>query len=104
MSKKTFTGGLNSLLGEQPTAQQPKKKAGRPQTSTKVTIKSTQEGTKEGESRATFILKDELVDKAKAIAYWERIMIKDVINLALEEAIAKYEKKNGSIKPIPKTK
>jgi len=104
MSKKTFTGGLNSLLGEQPTAQQPKKKVGRPQTSTKVVKKSTGEGTKEGENRYTFILKDELVDKTKAMAYWERLMIKDVVNSALEEAVVKYEKKNGSIKPIPKTK
>jgi hypothetical protein len=28
--------------------------------------------------------------------------IKDVIASALEEAVNKYEKKNGEIKPIPK--
>jgi hypothetical protein len=98
MSKKSFTGGLDSLLGDQP--QRPKR--GRPATSTREITKSSQEGTKEGETRATFIVKEELVDKLKAIAYWDRMKIKDVIASALEEAVNKYEKKNGEIKPIPK--
>jgi len=98
MSKKSFTGGLDSLLGDQP--QRPKR--GRPATSTREITKSSQEGTKEGETRATFIVKEELVDKLKAIAYWDRMKIKDVIASALEDAVAKYEKKNGEIKPIPK--
>ena len=98
MSKKNFTGGLDSLLGEQPL----KTKRGRPATSTREITKSSQEGTKEGETRATFIVKEELVDKLKAIAYWDRMKIKDVIASALEEAVNKYEKKNGEIKPIPK--
>lgn len=98
MSKKNFTGGLDSLLGEQP--QRPKR--GRPATSTREITKSSQEGTKEGETRATFIVKEELLEKLKAVAYWDRIKIKDVIASALEEAVNKYEKKNGEIKPIPK--
>lgn len=98
MSKKNFTGGLDSLLGEQP--QRPKR--GRPATSTREITKSSQEGTKEGETRATFIVKEELLEKLKAIAYWDRMKIKDVIASALEEAVNKYEKKNGEIKPIPK--
>lgn len=98
MSKKNFTGGLDSLLGEQP--QRPKR--GRPATSTREITKSSQEGTKEGETRATFIVKEELLEKLKAIAYWDRMKIKDVIASALEDAVAKYEKKNGEIKPIPK--
>ena len=97
MSKKSFTGGLNSLLGEQ--AQKPK--VGRPQTQFKEITKSSQEGTKEHETRATFIVREELLDKSKAIAYWERTMIKEVVNSALEEAVAKYEKRKGEIKPIP---
>jgi hypothetical protein len=98
MSKKNFTGGLSSLLGDQPE----KAKRGRPVTQTKEISKSSQEGTKEGETRATFILKEELLDKLKAIAYWDRLLIKDVVNTALQETVAKYEKKNGAIKPIPK--
>jgi len=98
MSKKSFTGGLDSLLGDQP--QRPKR--GRPATSTREITKSSQEGTKEGETRATFIVKEELLEKLKAIAYWDRKLIKDVVASALEEAVNKYEKKNGEIKPIPK--
>ena len=98
MSKKNFTGGLNSLLGDQPE----KPKRGRPKTSTRVVTKSSQEGTKENETRATFIINEELLDKLKAIAYWDRVLIKDVVNTALQETVAKYEKKNGDIKPIPK--
>lgn len=98
MSKKNFTGGLNSLLGDQ--GEKPKK--GRPVTSTREITKSSQEGTKEGETRATFIVKEEILDKVKALAYWERLKIKDVLNTALEEYLARYEKKSGDIKPIPK--
>jgi hypothetical protein len=98
MSKKDFTGGLNSLLGDQPE----KPKRGRPVTQTKEITKSSQEGTKEKETRATFIVNEDLLDKLKAIAYWDRMLIKDVVNKALQEIVAKYEKKNGEIKPIPK--
>jgi hypothetical protein len=98
MSKKNFTGGLNSLLGDQP--ENPKR--GRPVTQTKEITKSSQEGTKENETRATFIINEELLEKLKAIAYWDRVLIKDVINTALQENVDKYEKKNGEIKPIPK--
>lgn len=97
MSKKDFTGGLNSLLGEQPD----RPKRGRPVTQTKEITKSSQEGTKDNETRATFIVNEELLDKLKAIAYWDRVLIKDVVNTALQEIVAKYEKKNGDIKPIP---
>ena len=98
MSKKSFTGGLNSLLGDQPE----KPKRGRPVTQTKEITKSSQEGTKENETRATFIINEELLEKLKAIAYWDRVLIKDVVNTALQDTIAKYEKKSGAIKPIPK--
>ena len=98
MSKKDFTGGLNSLLGDQPE----KPKRGRPKTSTRVVTKSSQEGTKEKETRATFIVNEDLLEKLKAIAYWDRVLIKDVVNTALQEIVTKYEEKNGDIKPIPK--
>lgn len=98
MTKKNFTGGLNSLLGDQPD----KPKRGRPKTSTREITKSSQEGTKEKETRATFIVNEELLEKLKAVAYWERKLIKEVVDTALQDAIDKYEKKSGDIKPIPK--
>jgi len=96
MSKKNFTGGLNSLLGDND-----KPKRGRPKTSTRVVTKSSQEGTKEKEIRATFIVNEELLEKLKAIAYWDRKLIKDVVNTALQDIVDKYEEENGDIKPIP---
>ena len=106
MSKKNFKGGLNTLLGDQPTkskqAKPGAKKIGRPVTQTKVITKSSQEGTKENETRATFIVNEGLLEKLKAVAYWERVLIKEVINTALEDAVAKYEKKSGKLKPMPK--
>ena len=86
------------MLGDLP--EKPKK--GRPVTQTKEITKSSQEGTKENETRATFIVNEELLEKLKAVAYWERRMIKEVIASALEETVAKYEKKNGPVKLIPK--
>ena len=97
MSKKDFTGGLSSLLGEQ----KEKPKLGRPKTQNKKITKSSQEGTKENETRATFIVNEELLEKLKAIAYWDRLLIKEVVATALEQAVTKYEKENGTIEPIP---
>ena len=77
-------------------------KRGRPVTQTKEITKSSQEGTKENETRATFIVNEDLLEKLKAIAYWERSLIKDVINTALQDTVVKYEKKSGAVKPIPK--
>lgn len=98
MTKKNFTGGLSSLLGDQ--AERPKR--GRPKTSSRVITKTSQEGTKENETRATFILNEELLDKLKAIAYWDRKLIKDVVGEALQDYVDRYEKKNGAVKPTPK--
>ncbi|MEP6551955.1 MAG: hypothetical protein ABJB11_00340 [Ferruginibacter sp.] len=79
-----------------------KAKRGRPVTQFKETTKTSQDGTKENETRATFIVNELLLDKLKAIAYWERLLIKDVINEAMQDAINKYEKKNGLTLTIPK--
>jgi hypothetical protein len=97
MAKKDFSGGLNSLLGDQPE----KPKVGRPKTNLKEITKSSQEGTTEGETRATFIVREDLLEKVKAVAYWERMLYKEVVNTALEEYLSRYEKKNGVVKPRP---
>lgn len=92
MSKKNFSGGINSLLGDNK------------KTSTKKNSKSSKEGTKDNETRATFIVKEDSLEKLKALAYWERKLIKDVVDEALRDYLDKYEKKNGEIKPIPEGK
>jgi len=93
MSKKSFTGGLSSLLGDE--TPQPETKQGRPSPS-KETRKQSEEGCKAGETRATFILNEELLDKLKAVAYWKRLMIKE----ALEEALDSYLT-TEEVKPRP---
>jgi len=45
--------------------------------------KTTQKGLKDGWIRATFILRKDYLEKLKAIAYWERKRIKEVIDEAL---------------------
>ena len=87
MTKKDFTGGLSSLMGDRAE----KTKRGRPVTQTKEVTKSSQQGTKENETRATFIINEELLDKLKAIAYWDRLLVKDVLNIALQEYVDKNQ-------------
>jgi hypothetical protein len=89
MSKKTFAGGLSSLLGEQT----PKTKKGRPKTSERKINIASQKGTKDGETRATIIINEELLDKIKAVAYWDRQQIKDTISNALSEYANKKKPK-----------
>jgi hypothetical protein len=102
MSKKDFKGGFTDLLGD---TGPDKKKIGRPKDPTKrKPDKTSQEGTKNDETRATFIVKEELLDKIKALAYWEREQIKETINKALLNYVEDYETKSGNIKPIPKNK
>ena len=78
-----------------------KPKRGRPVTQFKEISKTSQLGTKENETRATFIVNETILAKVKAMAYWDRVDIKQVVGDALQTALAKYEKSNGPIKPMP---
>ena len=98
MSKKSFSGGLNSLIREDP--DQPDQESPKP--SPRVIIKSSQKGTREGDTRATFVVNEILLEQIKALAYWERVNIRDIINEALRDVVVKYVKEKGSINPIPK--
>ncbi len=113
MSKKTFrtpSGGIGSLLGEtsatkvEPVEKLAKKvqalrggvkPVGRPRTNLKEVGSESERGTLEGETRATFIVNIELLEKVKAIAYQERKAYKAVVHKALGDFIEWYEKKNG---------
>ena len=107
MSKKDFRSGLDAVLGatepreaaEKPSIQA---KRGRPKTNFREIEKSSQEGCKEAETRATFIVSEADLEKVKAVAYWERLQIKDVIGAALRDYVTQYEKRAGGLKPIPK--
>jgi len=85
MSKKDFTGGINSLLGEERT-DKPKVKAPQPVSRKEIT-KTTQEGTYEGDVRATFIIKENKLELLKALAYWERKKIKDLLDESIDSLL-----------------
>ena len=101
MAKKSFSGGLNSLLGDTKQVERPAEQAESKAAKKEIT-KTSQIGTKEKETRATFIVQEDLLEKMKALAYWDRVLIKDIINQALQEHISRHEKKNGEIKSMPK--
>lgn len=60
-------------------------------------IHSSQRGLHDGWTRATFILKKHHLEKIKALAYWERRTIKEV----LDEALGAYLE-GKRIKPVKK--
>ncbi len=76
MTKKSFKTSFDSLLGED----------------IKTKVRNDVK-----EIRATFIVRATYVDKLKAISYWERKMIKNVLDESLTLYIDLYEKDKGSI-------
>ena len=64
-------------------------------------ITSVQRGLKVGETRATFIVKEDALEKIKAIAYWDRQNIKDIVQIAIDAYIKQYENAKGAVPPIP---
>ena len=93
MSKKGFTEGVDILIG------------GKVETRQETPIKSGRGRPKKEENekgtRATLIIKNDNLEKLKAIAYWDRITIKLIVNEALENYIKKYKKNQGEVKPKP---
>lgn len=75
---------------------------GRPKTRTDTPTKAAAKNTKPGEERYIIIAKVELIQKMKDLAYWDRMNIKEVYEEAINDRIAKYEKKHGPLKPVPK--
>lgn len=59
--------------------------------------KTTQKGLPSGWTRATFIVEQSLNEKLKAIAYWDRLTVKEVMH----EALTQYMQ-DRNVKPIPK--
>jgi len=50
-----------------------------------VQTKTSYDGLREGWIRATFILREDYLEKIKSLAYWKRRNIKEVMDQALEE-------------------
>ena len=103
---KEFKGVASILGGKLDRTTKPEKqnKGGRPKSNFKIVESTSEKGTKEGETRATIIVKKETLSQIKALSYWERLPVKDIIAKALETEIARYLKELGEIKPLPKNK
>lgn len=79
---------------QQEAPEQPVKRGrGRPKKDDIVRGVSAQEGLTEAYARATFIMRVDLVEKLKDIAYTERLTVKDVINRIVAEGIEQEEKR-----------
>ena len=82
-----------------------KAKVGRPGRTdgrNKASVSSLERGTKPGDKRKTYIVNAALADKIEAIAHWDRLKLKEVVSEAFTDRVAKYEKKNGPVKPVKK--
>lgn len=58
--------------------------------------KTTQKGLPAGWTRATFIIEEKMNEKIKALAYWERLTVKEIMYEALSDYL-----KGKQVKPIP---
>lgn len=76
-------------IGQQ--EEEEKKGPGRPRTINREYTKSSQEGLQENWTRATFIVREDLLEKLKDLAYTNRTTIKDEINQALAEYLKDKE-------------
>jgi hypothetical protein len=82
-------------------AKQAKKGAGRPKTRTHAPERAAGKQTKEGEEKYIIIASTEDIETMKALAYWNRLTIKETYAEAIADYKAKYEKKNGQLKQRP---
>ena len=91
MAKKKIEGLGDQAIGkffEQPEGlpEVERTKAGRPRTIYREYEKTSQEGLQDDFTRATFIVREDLLKKLKDYAYTERKTLKDTVN----EMIAQY--------------
>lgn len=76
MAKKNFKVPFDTLLGEN----------------------RIERKTNDKEIRATFIIQKSQLDKLRALAFWEKKMLKDILRESLSSYIDLYESKNGILK------
>ena len=72
-----------------------KPKRGRPKEIHRTITKASQNGLHEGWTRATFIVKEDVLAKLKDRAYLDRRNLKDVVSEALEHYLNTTEPKKG---------
>jgi Holliday junction resolvase-like predicted endonuclease len=63
-----------------------------------VILKTVKTGLRREDTRSTFIVNERKLLKIKAIAYLERISIKQTVDCAFDLLINKFENVNGTVK------
>ncbi len=63
--------------------------------------KTTKTGKPAKTKLSSFRIQEELIEKIRGLSYWQRETITNLVNTALEEFIARHEKKSGPIQPAP---
>lgn len=51
--------------------------------------------------RSTYYMREDIIEALRAIAYWDRKTIKEVVHDMALKYVQEYEAKNGEIKPVP---
>lgn len=65
------------------------------------TVPSAEKWTKPGDMRKTYIVNTITANEIEAIAFYEGSKIKDIVNAALTEYVAKWKNENGELR-LPK--
>ncbi|RXM73648.1 hypothetical protein DP144_13855 [Clostridium tetani] len=97
MSKKSTDVNLKGILNnlEEETSEETinirKSNAGRPATIKREITKSSQEGLKENWTRATFIVREDLLDKLKDYSYTDRRTLKEIVNEMIDDYLKDKE-------------
>lgn len=85
-NKKFNEDALNKIVGGMTTDQETgKRKVGRPRTITDIKEKSSEDGLQHEYTRATFIVRKDLLEKLKGYAFLQNETLKDIVNEMLEE-------------------
>jgi len=86
MTKKSFKSGFDAILNNEENFKAENKDSNR----------------KSLYKNVTFSVNVDQYEKLKALAHWERLMLKQVLFDSLEKYIIEYESKNGKILIPPK--
>lgn len=84
-SKKFNEDALNKIVSGMADQEAEKRKVGRPRTITDIKEKSSEDGLQAEFTRATFIVRKDLLQKLKGYAFLKDETLKDVVNEMLEE-------------------
>lgn len=85
--KASVTDLIDDMNGNQATPQGERPKSAR--------------GLRDGLNRFSIVLPIEILDKLRAVAYWNNLSVKEVITQFLESGLDRYVKRHGELKPVP---